>query len=152
MVQLPAPTCPQVEQRPVDDVAPPESPVQQAERLATYVREMAADVKSTAAERQQGAAMYAEARAKVGTVVVRTDVEGALVFVDGTLRGMTPLADPLFVEPGVHTISVEREGYETQQVTMQLGAGALMENGLKLQRKPTGAPPPPEPPRRVPGA
>ncbi|WP_437600822.1 PEGA domain-containing protein [Sorangium sp. So ce590] len=95
--------------------------------------------------------MYEEARAKVGTLVVRTDVEGALVFVDGTLRGLTPLPDPLFVEPGVHRISVEHEEHETTQMTVQLGAGGQIENGLTLQRKPAGAPPPPEPPSRMPG-
>ncbi|WP_187345870.1 PEGA domain-containing protein [Sorangium cellulosum] len=95
--------------------------------------------------------MYAAARAKVGTLVMRTDVEGALVFVDGTLRGMTPLPDPLFVEPGWHSISVEHEEHGMTQMTVQIGAGGLIENGLKLQRKPAGAPPPPEPPRRVPG-
>ncbi|AGP34086.1 hypothetical protein SCE1572_06005 [Sorangium cellulosum So0157-2] len=112
---------------------------------------MAEDSTSTAAERERGAAMYAAARAKVGTLVMRTDVEGALVFVDGTLRGMTPLPDPLFVEPGWHSISVEHEEHGMTQMTVQIGAGGLIENGLKLQRKPAGAPPPPEPPRRVPG-
>jgi hypothetical protein len=148
---VPAPPCPQIEQRPVDDAPPPESPVRQAERLARDVRVLAEDTTSTAAERERSAAMYAEARAKVATLVVRTDVEGALVFVDGTLRGLTPLPDPLFLEPGAHMISVEHEEYETQKMTLQLGAGGTIENGLQLKRKPAGTPPPPEPPRRVPG-
>ncbi|WP_437600360.1 PEGA domain-containing protein [Sorangium sp. So ce590] len=113
-----------------------------AEHLARYVREMAEDATSTAAERERGAAIYAEARSKVGTLVVRTDVDGARVFVDGTLRGSTPLPDPLFVEAGAHTISVEHEEYETKKMTVQLGAGGEIENGLQLQPKSAGAPPP----------
>lgn len=113
-----------------------------AEHLASYVREMAEDTTSTAAERERGAAMYAEARTKVGTLVVRVDVDGARVFVDGTWRGMTPLADPLFVEPGTHTISLEHEGYETTKMTVQLGAGGEIKNRMELQRKSAGAPPP----------
>ncbi|AUX29208.1 MULTISPECIES: PEGA domain-containing protein [Sorangium] len=113
-----------------------------AEHLARYVREMAEDATSTAAERRRGAAMYAEAQAKVGTLVVRTDVDGAQVFVDGALRGQTPLADPLFVEPGTHTISVRHEDYETKDMTVQLSAGGTIENGLELTKRAGSAPPP----------
>ncbi|WP_165373396.1 PEGA domain-containing protein [Sorangium cellulosum] len=89
--------------------------------------------------------MYAEARSKVGTLVVRADVDGARVFVDGTWRGQTPLADPVFVEPGTHTISVEHEGYDTKKMTVQVGAGGESENGVELQRKSASAPPPKPP-------
>ncbi|WP_438033318.1 PEGA domain-containing protein [Sorangium sp. So ce204] len=112
-----------------------------AEHLARYVREMAEDTTSTAEERARGEAAYAEARAKVSTLVVRSNVDGARVFVDGTLQGVTPLPDPLFVEPGAHTISVEHEDYETKKTTVQVGAGGQIENGAELRRKPTGAPP-----------
>ncbi|XXY52599.1 PEGA domain-containing protein [Sorangium sp. So ce269] len=111
-----------------------------AEHLARYVREIAEDATSTAVERERGAAMYAEAQGKVGTLVVRTDVDGAQVLVDGALRGQTPLADPLFVEPGTHTISVRHEDYETKDMTVQLGAGGTIENGLELTRKTGSAP------------
>ncbi|MGK4002871.1 PEGA domain-containing protein [Sorangium sp. So ce1036] len=117
----------------------------QAEHLARYVREMGEDATSTAVERERGAAMYAEARSKVGTLVVRADVDGARVFVDGTWRGQTPLADPVFVEPGTHTISVEHEGYDTKKMTVQVGAGEESENGVELQRKSASAPPPKPP-------
>jgi hypothetical protein len=116
-----------------------------AEHLARYVREMAKDATSTAEERARGEAAYAEARAKVGTLVVRTKVDGARVFVDGTLRGLTPLADPLFVEPGAHTISVEHEDYETKKMTVQLVAGGQIENGVELRQRSAGAPPPKRP-------
>ncbi|MGK4002869.1 PEGA domain-containing protein [Sorangium sp. So ce1036] len=116
-----------------------------AEHLARYVREMGEDATSTAAERERGAAMYAEARSKVGTLVVRADVDGARVFVDGTWRGQTPLADPVFVEPGTHTISVEHEGYDTKKMTVQVGAGEEIENGVELQPKSASAPPPKPP-------
>ncbi|WP_207213660.1 PEGA domain-containing protein [Sorangium cellulosum] len=106
---------------------------------------MGEDATSTAVERERGAAMYAEARSKVGTLVVRADVDGARVFVDGTWRGQTPLADPVFVEPGTHTISVEHEKYDTKKMTVQVGAGGESENGVELQRKSASAPPPKPP-------
>ncbi|WP_437711876.1 PEGA domain-containing protein [Sorangium sp. So ce448] len=116
-----------------------------AEHLARYVREMAEDATSTAEERARGEAAYAAARAKVGTLVVRTKVDGARVFVDGILRGLTPLADPLFVEPGAHAISVEHEDYETKKMTVQLVAGAQIEDEVELGQRSAGAPPPKRP-------
>ncbi|WP_437279879.1 PEGA domain-containing protein [Sorangium sp. So ce375] len=110
-----------------------------AEHLAYALREFPAGGKP--ALRETLTKRFEEARAKVGTLVVRTDVEGARVFVDGTLRGLTPLADPVFVEPGAHVISVEHEGYETQKMTAQLGAGGTIEKELQLKRKAAGAPP-----------
>ncbi|WP_437619593.1 PEGA domain-containing protein [Sorangium sp. So ce1151] len=112
-----------------------------AEHLARYARELTEDATSTAAERERGAAMYAEAQAKVGTLVVRTDVDGAQVFVDGMLRGQTPLPDPVFVDPGAHTISVRHEDYDTKNSAVQLGAGGTIENGLQLTRRSASAPP-----------
>ncbi|WP_438033314.1 PEGA domain-containing protein [Sorangium sp. So ce204] len=112
-----------------------------AENLALYVRELKKDTTSTAEERARAEAAYAKARAKVGTLVVRTDVDGARVFVDGTFRGVTPLPDPLFVEPGAHTISVEHEDYETKKTTVQLGAGGAIEHSMPMERKPAGTPP-----------
>ncbi|AUX29217.1 uncharacterized protein SOCE836_013050 [Sorangium cellulosum] len=118
-----------------------------AEHLAYALREFPAGGKP--ALRATLTKRFEEARSQVGTLVVRADVEGARVFVDGTLRGLTPLADPVFVEPGTHTISVEHEGYETQQMTAQLGAGGTIENGLQLKRKAAGAPPTKAPPTKM---
>ncbi|MGK3996869.1 PEGA domain-containing protein [Sorangium sp. So ce1024] len=115
-----------------------------AEYLARYVRELRKDSTSTAEERARGEAAYAEARAKVGALVVRTNVDGARVLVDGTWRGVTPLADPVFVEPGAHTILVEHEDYTTKKITVQLGAGKQIDQRLELERRPAG-PPPQEP-------
>lgn len=41
--------------------------------------------------------------------------ESAEVFLDGVAVGRTPLAGPLAVEPGPHTIEVRAEGFETEQ-------------------------------------
>jgi hypothetical protein len=61
------------------------------------------------------------------------------------LRGQTPLPDPLFVEPGAHTISVEHEDYETKKTTVQLGAGGTIEHRMPMERRPAGTPAPKPP-------
>ncbi|WP_437913288.1 PEGA domain-containing protein [Sorangium sp. So ce302] len=116
-----------------------------AEYLARYVRELKKDTTSTAEERAQGEAAYAEARAKVGALVLHTNVDGARVFVDDTLQGVMPLPDPLFVEPGAHTISVEHEDYETKKTTVQLAAGGTIEHRMPMERRPAGTPAPKAP-------
>ncbi|WP_437711858.1 PEGA domain-containing protein [Sorangium sp. So ce448] len=113
--------------------------------LARCVREMEEDATSTAEERARGEAAYAEARAKVGALVLHTNVDGARVFVDSTWQGVMPLADPLFVEPGAHTISVEREDYETKKTTVQFGAGGTLEHRMPMERRPAGTPAPKAP-------
>ncbi|XXT19269.1 PEGA domain-containing protein [Sorangium sp. So ce429] len=105
-----------------------------AENLARYVRELKKDATSTAEERAQAEAGYAKARAKVGAVVLQANVEHAAVLVDGVQVGRTPLADPLFVEPGTHTIAVEREGYVTEKLTVNAAAGGEFASEVKLRR------------------
>ncbi|XXY17326.1 PEGA domain-containing protein [Sorangium sp. So ce216] len=111
-----------------------------AENLALYVRELKKDATSTAEERARGAAAYAEARAKVGAVVLQVNVERAAVLVDGVEMGKTPLVDPLFVEPGTHTVAVEHDGYVTEEFTVHVGAGGEIASVVTL-RKPAASPP-----------
>ncbi|XXY44088.1 PEGA domain-containing protein [Sorangium sp. So ce269] len=111
-----------------------------AENLARYVRELKKDATSTAEERAQAEAGYAKARAKVGAVVLQANVEHAAVLVDGVQVGRTPLADPLFVEPGKHAVAVEREGYITEEFTVDVAAGKEIASTVTL-RKPVQSSP-----------
>ncbi|WP_437827792.1 PEGA domain-containing protein [Sorangium sp. So ce1153] len=118
-----------------------------AENLARYVRELKKDATSTAEERAQGEAAYAAARAKVGAVVLQANVERAAVLVDGVQMGTTPMVDPLFVEPGTHTVEVEREGYVTEKFTVNVAAGGEIASVVRLRRPAENAPAPAPAPR-----
>ncbi|WP_437280632.1 PEGA domain-containing protein [Sorangium sp. So ce375] len=118
-----------------------------AEHLAVYVRELAKDATATPQERAAAAETYAEARAHVGAVIVHADVPGAEVVVDGSVVGKTPLLDPVFVEPGPHTMAVRHDGYAPQETAVEVAAGSELRRAFELERPPQSAPPPrPAPP------
>ncbi|WAI02490.1 PEGA domain-containing protein [Methanogenium organophilum] len=64
---------------------------------------------------------------EISAVLVRSPVllavasipPGAEVFVDGTLRGTTPLS--ISIEQGMHTVRIEKFGYEPQEETVDAG-------------------------------
>ncbi|WP_437711866.1 PEGA domain-containing protein [Sorangium sp. So ce448] len=105
-----------------------------AEHLARYLRELKMDATSTAEERAQAEAGYAKARAKVGAVILQANVERAAVLVDGVQMGTTPMVDPLFVEPGKHTVTLERVGYVTEERTVDVGAGGEIASTVTLRK------------------
>ncbi|WP_437652304.1 PEGA domain-containing protein [Sorangium sp. So ce1182] len=111
-----------------------------AEHLAIYVREIEKDATTTPEERAAAVETYAKARAKVGAVVVGVNVQGADVLVDGARVGTAPLADPVFVEPGAHTITVKREGYVPSEKKVEVGAGSEARSDFELARPVASAP------------
>lgn len=70
----------------------------------------------------------AKARAQIGTLRVKVDVDGAEVAVNGRAMGPAPLGDELFVDAGTVSVAVRREGYVTavQAVTLQKGEAREM--------------------------
>ncbi|WP_437319124.1 PEGA domain-containing protein [Sorangium sp. So ce385] len=104
-----------------------------AKHLAIYVREIEKDATATPDERAAALKTYAQARAKVGAVRLRVDVEDAEVRVGPEVVGTVPLQDPVFLEPGAHTISVRRQGYEPASVAVELKAGEEIERSVELK-------------------
>ncbi|XXY20138.1 PEGA domain-containing protein [Sorangium sp. So ce216] len=125
-----------------------------AEHLAVYVREIEKDATATPAERAAAAEAYAEARARVGAVIVSASVPGAQVEVDGSPVGKTPLLDPVFLEPGPHTITVRHDGYTPKNTAVEVAAGSEIQSAFKLEKPVMSAPPPPRsaPPPPAPDA
>ncbi len=64
--------------------------------------------------------------ARVGTLTIRCDHEGAAVSVDGEPIGVTPLAEPLMVNLGRRSVSVALAGFENHQETVEVGGGAML--------------------------
>lgn len=63
-------------------------------------------------------------RAKVGSLMVSSNVEGSLV-IDGRPRGKLPLNSPLRLLPGTHLVRVIKDGYMTKEASVDIAAGAM---------------------------
>jgi hypothetical protein len=69
--------------------------------------------------------------ALVGSVVVQSDTAGSTVFVDDERKGDTPLASPLFVDLGKHTVVIKQGATELHReiVTVAGGQRVVIEVG-----------------------
>jgi len=83
---------------------------------------------------------------RVARLAVEVDLDGALVLVDGAERGVTPLSDPVVVDPGSHVVEIRDErlagGRERREVIL---AGGLTET-VRVSAPSPGLPPPVNPP------
>ncbi len=78
--------------------------------------------------------LFAEAKAAVGTVKVTANVTDARVSLDGAEVARTPVSDPIFVDPGGHTLRIEREGYKAQELIIAVQPGTELPQSFKLER------------------
>ncbi|XXY21799.1 hypothetical protein WME88_19475 [Sorangium sp. So ce216] len=120
-----------------------------AEHLAHYLREAPKEQPPPpAAEIQSAEALYAAARAQVGALSIATLENGAEILVDGEVVGVAPLPAPVFVEPGMHTVSARRGNrVGARQVRVDKGGAAsvevvLAEGNLGASTTPPRAEPP----------
>jgi hypothetical protein len=87
-----------------------------------------------------GQKLFQEARAKVGTLTVTVDRAGAEVAVDGKVIGTAPLQDPVFVDPGPHTVEARMGAHvATMQVDAQPGSTRAL--ALSVKEPPPVTPP-----------
>lgn len=93
---------------------------------------------ASAADQKRIRARFEEARKLVAAISVRVQPEGASVLVDGEVAGTAPLADDVYVDPGEHTITAQREGYEAATQVVHAGKGDALE--VKLELRPKAAP------------
>jgi tetratricopeptide (TPR) repeat protein len=105
-----------------------------AEHLAYALREYPAGGKQT--QRQALQERLQEARAHVGTLRVRVNVEGAEVSINGTSIGKTPLPPEVFVNPGAVAIDVRSDGYEPAKKTTEAKKGEAQDITITLTPKP----------------
>ncbi|XXT19274.1 PEGA domain-containing protein [Sorangium sp. So ce429] len=102
-----------------------------AEHLAWYLREAPAE---RTAQRQRAEVLLKEALAKVAAITITTEPQGADVKVDGAVAGRTPLALPVFLEPGRHVIGAELDGYKPTQEKIEPAVGHATGITLHLVR------------------
>jgi hypothetical protein len=91
-------------------------------------------------------------RAKLGSLDVLTDVEGAEVMVDGQSVGRTPLSSPLRLPAGTVVVQVHAPGYVSVQRSTAISGGELSRESFKLVRVTRDEPPRPRPPDPAPAA
>lgn len=80
----------------------------------------------------------------VGAVAITVSAPGAEVFVDGKRRGLAPLDDVVFLEPGTRKIEARLQGYETVTRTIEVAKGGATDVTLTLKTAEGGPVPPPE--------
>ena len=81
-----------------------------------------------------------EAMEHVAIAEISTDPPGATVTVDGEAVGKTPLAEPLYLDKGKHTVTVELVGYQTLKRDIDLPAGSEKSFAMSLTKVGEAAP------------
>ena len=114
-------------------------PREAAEHLAFFLREAKDEVadEDMAAARQ----LLLEARSKLAAVKVQVDAQGAEVFVDGEPLGRSPLAEPVYLDPGNRRFEARKPGLAPVWKEMDVAAGTAPVVALRLLPAPLVAPP-----------
>ena len=112
-----------------------------AEAYELYVRRITPEV--TAEKRAQVREALHEIDQKMGRLRIEVNVEGATVRLDGESRGASPLERPVRVDPGLHRVEGERDGYQPDTKDIEIAAGEERLVVLRLELIPP--PPPTEP-------
>ena len=99
-----------------------------AEHLAYFLRLSPSKPPSAESKR-----LYESVTAKIGVLEIAVDALGADVVVDGKYIGKSPLEDPVFVEPGHHTIEA-RLGAKRATAEAEAPAGSSRKQTLTLAR------------------
>lgn len=108
-------------------------PREAAEYLTFFLRETKEQVGNQ--DRAAIQQLLLEAKAKIGTLIVKVNKPGADVVVDGKVVGQAPLRDDVFVEPGKHTVEARLGKEQAEAVTVELGAGDSRQVGLAVGAK-----------------
>ncbi|NUO52885.1 MAG: hypothetical protein HOV80_28910 [Polyangiaceae bacterium] len=105
-------------------------PVEGGNHLLKFLREYA-DAKPE--EKTSAQASIEECKRRAALISIKVDISGADVTIDGTSVGRSPLADPIFVEPGARavvatgagtaaTANVDAKKGQTVQASLRLGS------------------------------
>lgn len=115
-----------------------------AEHLTFALREVPATSEWDSV-RKDGTKLLAEAKTHVGAITLTVSAADADVSVDQTVVGKTPLLDPIFLEPGAHTIEVKKVGFIAKRVDVEAKAGSAQTRDVQLEAETSsgagGAPP-----------
>jgi tetratricopeptide (TPR) repeat protein len=108
-----------------------------ANHLAQFLRE---HQEATEDERDGAEVALLAAKTQVGELKLDVDTPDADVYVDGELFGRAPLPDPIYLEPGQHTIEARKDG---RVVKTEVRASAATPASASLRFASAEAPAPP---------
>jgi hypothetical protein len=91
-----------------------------AEHLSWGIRDGIRKVGETYAPLAKAKTLLAEAVQHVGQVKLLADEPGAAIFVDEEVVGKSPLADPLFLDPGEHVITARPANTERTSLKLEV--------------------------------
>jgi PEGA domain len=125
------------------------TPVDHSDDAGNHFQQFLREVPTAAPEQRATAEKgIADAKRRAGVIAVSVDAAGADVSIDGTSIGKAPIADPVFVKPGKHTLFAQYQGHNAA-VVVDVKPGAS--TAANLTTGVTGAPMPAMP-TPVPGA
>lgn len=107
------------------------------QRLSYYLREAPKD-RVSAKQRADAEGWLRDARSKTGTLTI-TATTGADIQVDGELVGRAPLAEPLVLDVGKHT--VEARYSDVQRSTVEVVAGSAEVLAFQVMSRPAATAP-----------
>ena len=116
-----------------------------------YRRFLAEATDPSAADKAEAESHLEALKLHLGVLTLAVTPEGAAVVIDGTPVGTAPLAEPILLAPGEHTLSITADGYQPTEQTLNVEAGSEAERTFELEPVPavivdTAPPPPPPPP------
>lgn len=103
----------------------------------------------TAAQREAVLAEIAQLESSTGLIEVESDALGASVVVAGRARGQVPLAEPVRVNPGQHSVRIEKDGRVVASALVQVAAGGRVRAVPTAPAEPPSAPAPAQAPAPV---
>lgn len=80
------------------------------------------------------------ARAQVAELTLQVTPSGAQISVDKQPAGAAPLSEPVYLEPGMHEVRAELQGYTAEQRAFAVRAGESQAVTLALKPAPAAAP------------
>ncbi|MEI9948645.1 MAG: hypothetical protein WDO74_06575 [Pseudomonadota bacterium] len=99
--------------------------VDAAKHFAAFLRESST---ASEAERQAAEAGLSATKSVVALLDVNVDENGAEIYVDGSLEGVSPLPGALYVSPGAHNVEARKGGKtRAQQVNTSAGRQYMAE-------------------------
>ena len=138
-------------------IAGAEDKLERALDAAIHYRRFLTDAPGAdGAQRDKATARLDILKLQIGVLALAVQPEGSAVVVDGNPAGTAPLAEPFFLAPGEHKLSITTEGYTPLEQTFTVEAGSEAERTYQLEPVPAvivdqaPPPPPPPPPRKAP--
>lgn len=114
-----------------------ERPIQAIEHFEAFL----ASGQAKAEQREEVTAALRRLRGKIGRLLLDVQPEGAEVRIDGGAVMRAPIAAPVLLATGTHTLEVTHPGYTPVTRQVELGAGAVDKLDVRLEPA-TAAPPP----------